>query len=338
MTHHDSLGPATLTTVAGLTVGHAEMAGRPTGCTVVLCGDGAVAGVDVRGGAPGTRELALLDPVATAPVVHAVVLTGGSAFGLRAADGVMQLLEGRGIGFETGVARVPIVTSAVLFDLGVGDDPTIRPDAEAGMRAARAASTDAVIEGSVGAGAGATVGKLAGAERSMRGGLGSAACRVASGATVGALVAVNAAGDVIDPSTDRVVAGARDASGTRTIDLRTRLRTGAWTGSGFGRATTLAVVATDARLSKAQATKVAQMAQDGLARTLAPAHTPWDGDTIFALATVVRDAAVEAADVLVLGAVAAELVAESVLRGVRAATGLPGLPTARDFATGPPLR
>ena len=274
-----------LTAVAGLKVGHHTLAARPTGCTVVLAEAGAVAGVDVRGGAPGTRETDLLDPAKTVQRVHAIVLAGGSAFGLDAAGGVVRYLSERGIGYDTGVAKVPIVPAAILFDLSVGGDPAIRPTADCGYRAAAGADASPVAEGNVGAGAGATVGKLGGAGRAMKGGVGSAAITVPGGLVVAALAAVNAVGDVIDPATGRVVAGVRTPDGERLADARTLLRAG---GGGGGRRrenTTLGVVATNAGLSQAEATTVAQMAHDGFARAIVPSHTPNDGDAIFALAT-----------------------------------------------------
>ena len=322
--------PRGLTAVDGIKVGHETLAARPTGCTVILVERGAVAGVDVRGSAPGTRETDLLDPVNTVEQVHAIVLAGGSAFGLDAASGVMRYLEERGVGYDTGVARVPIVPAAVLFDLGIGNDPKVRPTAESGYRAASAASSGPVVEGNVGAGAGATVGKLAGRDRAMKGGIGSAAISLPDGLIVAALVAVNAAGDVIDPSTGRVVAGVRTPDGRSLADVRVLLRSGLVKPGSPGENTAIGVVATNARLTKAQASKVAQMAHDGLARAVSPVHTPVDGDTIFALATGART---QPADVLTIGALAADAMAEAVVRAVRAATGIPGYPAARDLST-----
>lgn len=318
-----------LTDVAGLRVGHYTDTRRPTGCTVVLAEAGAVCGVDVRGGAPGTRETDLLDPVSSVQQVHAVLLSGGSAFGLDAAAGVVRYLEEKAIGFPVGVGRVPIVPAAILFDLRLGDW-TIRPDAKAGYAAAGAATAGPIAEGSVGAGAGATVGKLRGMERAMKGGIGTASVRLPSGAVVAALVAVNAVGDVVDPGSGRPLAGLRTEDGKAlggTLDL---LLAGETPGRPLpGENTSIGVVATNARLDKAQATKVAQMAHDGLARAIRPVHTPWDGDTIFALST----GAVEVADApLVVGALAAEVVAQAVVRAVRTAHGLPGLPSASDLA------
>ena len=323
-----------LTAVSGLEVGHHTDARRPTGCTVVLAREGAVAGVDVRGSSPGTRETALLDPVNAIDRVHAVVLAGGSAFGLDAAGGAMRWLDERGIGAAIGPAlRVPIVPAAILFDLWVGD-ASIRPDAASGYAACEAASSGPIAEGNVGAGAGATVGKLFGIERAMRGGLGTASV-VAGGVTVAALVAVNAIGDVVDPASGRVVAGARTADGSALADTMAALRRGEVPARlQAGAATTIAVIATDAVLSKAEATKVAQMAHDGLARSINPVHTMGDGDVVFSLATGTSG---RPAAATLVGALAADVLAEAVLRAVRAAAslhgaGLPDLPAAADFA------
>jgi L-aminopeptidase/D-esterase-like protein len=322
-----------LTAVAGLEVGHYTLPERPTGCTVVLARHGAIAGVDVRGGAPGTRETDLLDPSNTVLRVHAVVLSGGSAFGLDAATGVVRFLEERGIGFDVSIVKVPIVPAAVLFDLAVGDMPHVRPTAESGYRAAHAATDGPVAEGNVGAGAGATVGKIAGRARAMKGGLGTASITLPDGLTVAALVAVNAVGDVVDPATGRVIAGVRADDGRSLADARELLRASGFRPLGrAGENTTIGVVATNAILDKAQARKVAQMAQDGFARTIVPAHTPLDGDTIFALAT---GSLPNEADVMTIGALGADVMAQAVVRAVRAATGLPGLPAARDLAPAP---
>jgi L-aminopeptidase/D-esterase-like protein len=322
-----------ITDVAGIKVGHFTDSRRPTGCTVILCEEGAVGGVDVRGAAPGTRETDLLDPVNTVQQVHAVVLSGGSAFGLDTATGVMRYLEERGIGFDARVARVPIAPAAILFDLGVGD-PKIRPDAEAGYRACKAATTDAPAEGNVGAGAGATVGKLFGMDRAMKGGLGVTSIRLSDGKsslTVGAIVAVNAVGDVIDPNAGKVIAGARTKDGKALLgSMNAILRGEPLPPLLGGSATTIGVVATDVKLDKAQATKVAQMAHDGLARTINPVHSPVDGDTIFALATGKSS---RQPSVTLIGALAAEAMAQAVLRAVKAARGIPGLPSAAEMKT-----
>lgn len=319
-----------LTAVAGLKVGHHTLGERPTGCTVVLAESGAVAGVDVRGSAPGTRETDLLDPVNLVDKVHAVVLTGGSAFGLDAASGVVRYLDEKGVGFSTPYGAVPIVPAAVIFDLGLGD-PRIRPTADCGYTAAKAANGASVQEGNIGAGAGATIGKSGGAKRAMKGGLGSAAIRTPGGLVVAALVIVNAFGDVVDPSTGRTIAGVRTEDGGGLADVRTLLRAGAGTDRPFGQSTTIGVVATNATLTKTEATKVAQMAHDGLARAVVPAHTMFDGDTLFALATGERAGP---ADVTAIGALAAEVVADAIVRAVRAATGIPGYPAARDLTSG----
>jgi len=318
-----------LTDVAGLRVGHFTHARRPTGCTVVLADHAAVCGVDVRGGAPGTRETDLLDPVNTVSEVHAIVLSGGSAFGLEAATGVVRYLEEKGIGFPVGVGRVPIVPAAILFDLAVGDW-TIRPDATAGYEAARTASAGPVSEGSVGAGAGATVGKMFGLERAMKGGVGGASLRLPNGAVVAALVAVNAWGDVVDPASGRIVAGARGNDGRTPAGAVEAILAGHAPGRPLdGQNTSIGVVATNVVLSKAEATKVAQMAHDGLARTIRPVHTPWDGDTLFALST---GAVKLEQPAFVVGVLAAEAVARAVLAAARHATGLPGLPSATELA------
>ncbi len=314
--------------VAGIEVGHFTHPQRPTGCSVVLCAAGATAGVDVRGGAPGTRETDLLRPDNLVDQVHAVLLTGGSAFGLDAAGGVMRWLEEHGHGFAVGPVRVPIVPAAVLFDLGLGD-PRVRPDAAAGYAACQAASAQAPAQGNAGAGAGATVGKLWGLGRAMKGGIGTASA-TAGGFTVGALVAVNAFGDVVDPDTGEPVAGARTGDGRhllRSVDAL--LRGDRPDGARPGLATTIGVVATDATLTKAQANKLATMAHDGLARTIQPCHTMTDGDTLFALAT--GAVAASPAPMTLLGTLAAAVTAQAVLSAIHHASGVPGVPAARDL-------
>lgn len=334
-----------LTDVPGLRVGHAHNRDAQTGCTVVVCeAEGAVAGVDVRGAAPGTRETDLLEPGNLVERVHAVVLTGGSVFGLDAACGVVRWLEERGVGYDTGVARVPIVPAAVIFDLAVGD-ASVRPDYLMGYEACERATSEAVEEGRVGVGAGATVGKILGLPMASPGGVGTASLRLPNGVTVGALVVVNAFGDIIDPSSGRILAGARAPRGGGWLDTQRAIEQAAFANatrkhetrkkaearkktaphdqqsaprqpfSGIEN-TTLAVVATDAALTKAQARKVAAMAHDGLARALRPIHTMFDGDTIFALSTGEL-----VADVTTIGAVAAELVARAIARVGRAARG-----------------
>lgn len=307
----------------GIRVGNAELGDGLTGCTVVLTDGGAVGGVDVRGGAPGTVETDLLDPVNMVGHLDAVVLAGGSAYGLSARDGVMRYLEEQGQGFAVGSQVVPIVSGAILFDLAVAP-AGVRPGADCGYRAAETARPGIPMVGSIGAGAGATVGKLRGMGSAMRGGLGAASIRLDNGLVVAAVVVVNAVGDVVDPATGSVVAGVRGTDG-RLLDAR-RLIRGDIPGDAPGGNTTIGVVVTNAALDKAGTTKVAQMAQDGLARTVFPSHTPSDGDTMFALSTGYLDSQVSVGQV---GALAAEVVAQAILVGVLSATGLPDFPAAR---------
>jgi L-aminopeptidase/D-esterase-like protein len=315
-----------ITDVPGVRVGHATDAVGVTGVSVVLVDRPAVCGVELRGGANDVLGLDYLDPRHLVGHVDAVVLGGGSRFGGEAVWGVMRWLEERGRGFAAGAWRVPHVPAAFLFDLTVGDGRA-RPTREMGHAAAAAAAAGPVAEGSVGAGTGASVGKLHGLARAMRGGLGTASARVGD-AVVGALVAVNAVGDVRDPATGALVAGARDAAdGRRLIDTARELARGVALGRfAAPEHTTLGVIATDARLTKAEATKVAALAMLGLARALSPPHTAFDGDTLFALS--VGDVP---ADPTRLGLAAADAVAQAIVRGVRAATALPGLPAARDL-------
>ncbi|NKE67483.1 P1 family peptidase [Ramlibacter sp. RBP-2] len=320
-----------ITDVAGIAVGHFTDSRRPTGCSVIIARDGAVAGVDVRGAAPGTRETDLLDPTHLVDKVHAVLLAGGSAWGLDAATGVVRWLEEQGVGFDVGVARLPLVPGAVLFDLMVGD-ASIRPDAAAGYAACEAAATRTPAEGNVGAGAGACVGKIFGMNRAMKAGIGTASVTV-GGVTVGALIAVNALGDVVDPETAQVVAGARTRNGKALLDSRRALLRGeAPIPVLAGTNTTIGVVATDATLTKAQATRLAVMAHDGLARSINPVHTMSDGDTLFALGT---GRAGQAVGMMTLGTMAAEATAMAVVRAARAATALTlgklRLPAAADL-------
>jgi L-aminopeptidase/D-esterase-like protein len=316
-----------ITAVEGLELGHYTLSERPTGCTVILARKGAVGGVDVRGSAPGTRETDLLDPVKSPDTrVNAIVLSGGSAFGLDAASGVMRYLDEQGIGYRVGSKIVPIVPSAILYDLGLEGDQKIRPGPDCGYAAAEAASTRTPSEGSVGAGAGATVGKLGRGGKPMKGGFGTASVRLDNGLVVAAAVAVNAVGDIIDPATGQVVAGALAEDGT-LLDARRLVRAGVVPGP-TGANTTIGVVATNAVLTKAEATKVAQMGQDGLSRTIYPAHTTMDGDTVFSLATGTWQGTV---DVTVIGALAADVMAEAILRAVRLAHGLPGIPAVSDL-------
>ncbi len=320
-------GNDAITDVSGVKVGHFTDLRRPTGCSVVIVEAGAVGGVDVRGAAPGTRETDLLNPMNLVENVHAIVLSGGSAFGLDSASGVMRYLEERGIGYDVGVAKVPIVPAAILFDLAVGD-AKIRPDAAAGYAAAQIASTRFPGSGNVGAGAGATVGKMFGMGRAMKCGLGTASVTLA-GLTVGAMVAVNGIGDVVDPQTGAVIAGARTADGKRFVHTTRALLAGdipAFLRAGT--ATSLGVVATNAVLTKAQAQKIAQMAHDGLARTINPIHTMYDGDTIFTIATGTSG---KPGNVTLLGVMAAEAIARAVLRAAYAAQSIASLPAHRDL-------
>ena len=304
-----------ITDVLGVTVGHFTDTRRPTGCTVILARDGAVGGVDVRGAAPGTRETDLLHPSNLVDQVHAILLAGGSAWGLDAASGVMRWLEENGIGLHVRYGLVPIVPAAVLFDLPLGD-ARIRPDAQAGYAACVAASRSLPSQGNVGAGAGALVGKLFGIERAMKGGIGSASLTL-DGVTVGALVACNALGDVIDPATGQVLAGARTADGASLLNIRNAIIAGELPNPLLaGTNTTLAVVATDAVLTKAQAHRLAQVAHDGLARAINPVHTMSDGDTVFALGTGKSGRAL---GMMRLATLAAEVTARAVVRAVLAA-------------------
>jgi len=319
---------ATLTAVPGIKVGHYTLAERPTGCTVILVDGDAVGGVSQRGGAPGTRETDLLNPLNMVDKVNAIVLAGGSAFGLEAASGTVRWLEEHDIGWPAGVARVPIVPAAILFDLGVGGNPKIRPTADCGYKAAEAATTAAVPEGTIGAGAGATVGKFGGAGRATKSGIGSASIALPNGLIVAAIVAVNAVGDVVDPATGKIVAGVRNPDGT-FADARKILRSGVDTPPPrAGENTTIGVVATNAKLSKALAARMALMADDGYARAISPSHTNGDGDTIFSLATGRWDGT---ANITVIGALAAEAMADAVVRAATQATSVAGIPAARDL-------
>jgi L-aminopeptidase/D-esterase-like protein len=325
-----------LTAVAGIRVGHHTLAERPTGCTVVIVdGDGAIGGYAQRGGAPGTRDADLLNPLNTVEQVNAVFLTGGSAYGISVGDGVMRYLEEKKTGFKIANTVVPIVPGAVLMDLGFGGSSSIRPNAECGYRAAATATDGPVAEGNVGAGAGATVGKMAGGrDRAMKAGIGTSAIALPNGLVVAALVAVNAVGDIIDPTTGAVVAGVRTPDGKRLADARVLMRSTASPASAPspGANTTIAVVATNARLTKVQASRMALMADDGLARAINPAHTPSDGDTVFSLATGRWDGR---ADVSTIGALAAEALSEAIVRAAAHATASGGLPAARDLGTVP---
>ncbi len=334
--------------VPGIRVGHDTRLDTGTGCTVVLCEWPALGAVDVRGGAPATKETDLLDPRSFMREVHAIVLAGGSAFGLDAATGVMRVLEERGVGFDAGPARVPIVPAAALFDLGVGH-PGARPDADAGRRAAESAGAGPIAQGTVGAGTGATVGKLAGPQLATKGGVGSASAELPGGHVLGALVAVNALGDIYDEATGRIVAGTRRPDGTGWLGASSAFAAPSMPSANNvpatpapGTNTTLAVIATNAPWSKADLTRLAQMAHTGLARAIRPAHTPLDGDIVFALSTAREQPATDAPGaaswpfaLAQAGALAAATLSRAVVRAVRAATALHGIPAAGDlpFAT-----
>lgn len=331
-----------ITDIAGITVGHAHDLEALTGVSVILCQAGAVAGMDQRGGAPGTRETDALKPIHLVQKAHAIVLAGGSAFGLDAASGVVRYLEERGVGFDVRVAKVPIVPAAILFDLGLGRSD-IRPDAAMGYAACQNASPERPAEGNVGAGAGATVGKIFGVGQATKAGIGTASVDLGGGVIVGALMAVNAFGDIIEPTTGKIIAGARKPElpllpkpspgaphfadtleAAKGLIGKTALRF-----ARDGESTVIGVVATNAQLGKEDITKVAQMAHDGLARTVRPAHTMYDGDTIFALSLGKKTA-----DVNIVGAWAAEVVAHAILRAVLCAEPAGGLPAHSSFHDG----
>lgn len=313
--HSTSHDAGSITRVPGIEVGHFTDTRRPTGCTVILARDGAVGGVDVRGAAPGTRETDLLDPSNLVEKVHGIMLAGGSSWGLDAASGAVRWLEERGIGFDVVVGRLPLVPSAVLFDLLVGD-MRIRPDAAAGYAACEAASRADPAEGNVGAGTGAAVGKIFGIQNAMKGGIGTASVTV-DGVTVGALIACNALGDVVDPDTAQVIAGARTDDGKQLRDTRRALLRGELPKPLLaGTNTTIGVIATDATITKAQAHRLAVAAHDGLARSINPVHTMSDGDTLFTLGTGVSG---KNPGMMVLSTMAAEATAIATARAVRAA-------------------
>ena len=310
--------------IPAIRLGNAQDLTGATGCTVILCPEGATAGVDVRGGAPGTRETDLLKPENLVEKIHGLLLAGGSAYGLAAASGVMSYLEENGFGFDVGVARVPIVPAAVLFDLPCGD-ARVRPDQAMGYQACQNSETERFATGSVGAGTGATVGKLYGMDKAMKGGLGAHCVRI-GGLVVGAVVAVNCLGDVIDPASGQIVAGSVQQDPFRFLDSEAGLlQQCEATGNRFTGNTTIGAIITNASLTKAQAMKVASMAHDGYARTMRPAHTLLDGDTIFTLA--VGDVA---ADISAVGALAAKVMEQAVLSAVQSATALAGFPCCRD--------
>ena len=316
-----------ITDISGIKVGHYTDKEAVTGCTVILCESGAIGGVDVRGSAPGTRETDLLRPMNLVERVQAILLSGGSAFGLDATGGVMRYLEEQGFGQETMVAKVPIVPAAVLFDLDIGNSK-IRPGAEEGYKACLAATEKEVAEGCVGAGTGATVGKFLGIDQATKSGLGTASCKICGDIIVAALVAVNAVGDVIDCKTGKLLAGPRNQNNKgflNTIELLTG-STSSHKQNPLPSNTTLGVVATNACLNKEQINKLAQMAQDGLARAINPSHTMYDGDTIFALSLGDK-----AGDLTTLGAAAANVVAEAIVRAVEQAETMSGVPAIKDM-------
>jgi len=322
----DKLKHIEFTDIEGIEVGHAQNLNAATGCTVILCKDGAAAGVDVRGGAPGTRETDLLNPVNMVQKIHAVMLAGGSAFGLDAAAGIMQYLEEKKIGFDVGVTHVPIVCGAVLFDLTIGN-PKIRPDKNMGYMACMKASNRASPQGNVGAGTGATVGKILGMDRAIKSGLGCYALQIGD-LKVGALVAVNCLGDVIDPETGKKLAGPVSEDGRTFADTEEiMVKAYADKKNLFGGNTTIGVIATNAIFDKAQATKLASMAQNGYARTMRPAHTIFEGDTIFALST-----GSVVADLSVVGLLAARVMEQAVIAAIKNATSLCGLKCYADFS------
>jgi L-aminopeptidase/D-esterase-like protein len=314
-----------ITDVSGIKVGHYTDEQAATGCTVVLCEQGAVAGVDISGSSPGTRETDLLRPGNLVEKVQAIVLSGGSAFGLDAATGVMKFLEERGFGYETTAGRVPIVPAAIIFDLNIGD-ARIRPGANEGYQACLAATNGKVAEGCVGAGTGATVGKILGLERAVKSGLGTASQKMARDVVVAALVVVNAVGDVIEPGTGRILAGPRKLDGRGFLSTSQL-----WKGE-FKEAvppfnTVIGVVATDAKISKTEANKLAHVAQVGIARTIDPCHTMYDGDALFTLSIGDKEI-----DFSALGAAAAEVVAEAIVRAIQKAKTLAGVPAATDVS------
>ncbi len=318
-----------ITSVPGIKVGHYTDLQNATGCTVVLCEDGAVGGVDVRGSAPGTRETDLLSPTAMVDRVHAVLLSGGSAFGLAAATGVVDYLEEKGVGIEFGNATIPIVPAAILFDLGLITH-AVRPDARAGRLACEAAHSGEIAEGSIGAGTGATVAKLLGRDRCIKGGIGTASVDLGNSVTVGAIVAVNAVGGVVDPETSQIVAGPLSDDGATMLDSMALITDPSYEDSRtpLGENTTIGVVATNATLTKSQANKLAQVAHDGLAMAVRPAHLMSDGDTMFALSTRQYEGPV---NMNRLCAASAMTVSRAIVRAIQKATGLGGVKAASEL-------
>lgn len=337
-------GPTgSITDVEGIKVGHATRTDRPTGCTVLLAEEGATGGVDQRGGAPGTRETDLLNPVNHVEKLNAIVLSGGSAYGLATADGVMRYLEEKGFGYTVGRAGasgpphvVPIVPAAILMDLGYGGDWKIRPTSENGYQACAAATRKAPEQGSVGAGAGATVGKMGGPGRSMKGGFGTASLRLPNGIVIGAMVAANSAGDIWDHLRGQLVAGARTEDGKHLADVMKLMREGKLPMQQPPRPenTTIGAIATNVELTKTQITKVTQMSTDGFALAIRPVHTPGDGDTIFGAATGKLKIPAGNLDRLLgmIGALAADVMAQAIVSSVLHAKGTPQTPSVSDLA------
>ena len=324
-----------ITDITGIKVGHASDFEGITGCTVILCEKGAVAGVDQRGGGPGTREIALLNPVNHVEKVHAILLSGGSAFGLDAASGVMRFLEEKNIGYQTGVAKIPIVPAAILFDLNIGD-PKVRPTPKMGYLACKNATGAPPEQGSIGAGTGATVGKLLGMSRATKSGIGTSSIDIGGGVKVGAIVAVNAIGEVIDPASGKIVAGVRTKKETvitqgepafsEALEIMKGLVGRTLLGLAERANTVIGVVATNAKFDKATCTKMAQMAQNGLVRAIRPANTMHDGDTFFALSTGNKKA-----NINIVGAFAAQAVQQAILNAVFSASRLGGVPAVSDL-------
>ncbi len=314
-----------ITSILGVKIGNAEDYKAATGCTVIICEEGAIAGVDVRGGAPGTRETDLLNPVNLIDKVHGVVLSGGSAFGLDAASGVMEYLECRNVGFNAGLAKVPIVTGAVLFDLGLGN-PKIRPDKKMGFDACINAENNLFKEGTAGAGTGATVGKILGMQYAMKGGLGASCVKIGD-LYVGAIVAVNCLGDVIDPDSNRILAGTLTVNGIGFANSEKFLINNPLLKKNtFANNTTIGVVITNAYFSKAHINKIASMAHNGYARSIRPSHTMHDGDTIFALSLGDIEA-----DISAVGTIAAKVIEQAVLNGIRKAKGIYDIKSASEI-------
>lgn len=312
--------------IDGIKVGHAENMEGITGCTVVLCETGASGGVAVRGGAPGTRETDLLNPMEMVQLIHGVVLSGGSAFGLDAASGVMQYLEENGIGFDVGVTKVPIVCQAVLFDLIIGNHK-IRPDKTMGYEACKnAENTKCDLQGNVGAGLGATIGKVMGPKNSMKGGLGSAAFQIGD-LQVGAIVAVNALGDIIDPQSGRIIAGALNNDKSTFLDTeQLMLKQYSEKINRFNGNTTIGIVVTNAKLTKAESNKVASIAHNGFGRTIRPAHTMFDGDTIFTMATNKIES-----DINVVGFLATRAMEKAVINAIKNCNSISGYMAYKDL-------